>query len=165
MTTTNSQLFDLVEEEDGDKAEEMEKEEVEFRTDISLEDLSVESEVVGWYITLVTTIFFQSTPRKSRILPIPNSALPTTVPEESPEAQSGSSEVQGTSRKSSEEKRKGAGHRRSSKIDSVVVEELVSSDIIPALHSVDVVGEVNEQEEEREELPCWAVEEGMDLLR
>lgn len=169
--TTNSQL-DIYEEEDAISAEEETESiaDVNYRTDVVLEDLLDETEVVRGYIELVERVLFpaHSTRRKSKksLLVVRSQSIATVV-EESPTIaetrQWKKEEGEG------EMKKKGSplGHRRSAKIDSGMLEEFVAGEEIRVAlglgHSPTRGDE--EDDEEEEELPDWATDDKMDLFR
>lgn len=168
--TTNSQL-DIYEEEDAISAEEETESiaDVNYRTDVVLEDLLDETEVVRGYIELVERVLFpaHSTRRKSKksLLVVRSQSIATVV-EESPTIaetrQWKKEEGEG------EMKKKGSplGHRRSAKIDSGMLEEFVAGEEIRVAlglgHSPTRGDE--EDDEEEEELPDWATDDKMDLF-
>ena len=152
---TNSQLFDL----DRDAEEEGEESlsDVVFRTDVALEDLLEESEIIHRYISLIEKVLFRNngpTNRKSNKLSQDGDSVPPRIVEG----------LKTSTGEGLERKRGTLGHRRSAKIDSVALEEFVAGEEILIELGVDSGGRKSIEEEE-EELPDWATNESMNLLR
>ena len=143
-------------------------EELVYRTDVGLDDLSDEMEIIRQYVEMIEKVLFptHSTKRKSKKSSLLVQSI-STVPEESPQ----STTVSQRSSLEGEMKKKGSplGHRRSAKIDPVELEEFVAGEEIMVALGLGAGGRngsVDEDgEEEEEDLPDWASEDEMDLLR
>lgn len=168
---TNSSQLSTLDEDDSNPEEEAESiEELAYRTDVALEDLSDEMEIIRQYVELIEKVSFptHSTKRKSKKSSLLVQSI-STVPEESPQ----STTVSQRSSSEGEMKKKGSplGHRRSAKIYPIELEEFVAGEIMVALGlgAGGRSGAVDEDEdgegEEEEDLPDWASDDEMDLLR